>query len=155
MKTVNKNKVLFVLTGRKVETILQEGGAQAWRIDAKRAMNNCEYVVCIQNHKQEYHDITSEHAGHHEAFLIGKLKKVVESDYGKDRKKLLFSEYAPIPIPLPNQWSGNRNPVGYEDLKTFSEALKEHGNIREDIKELEFKTMPPVQQPAIPDAEKP
>ena len=67
MGTIGKHRAIFVLTGRGIETILAEGGSQAWTIDSNRA-SDCEYVVCIQNHKQDYFDHKQLSAPHHTAF---------------------------------------------------------------------------------------
>jgi hypothetical protein len=143
METIDKNKAIFVLTGRNIEMILTEGGSQAWTIDANRA-KDCEYVVCIQNHKQDYWD--SEHsAPHHTAFLVGKLSGIAAPDPGNDdkgtRKKLVFSEYAEID--LADKWPHYRNPVFYGNLEEFGI----------DVTALHFQPMP-VPQPA-PDVDKP
>ncbi|GAB3543399.1 hypothetical protein GCM10027343_16740 [Noviherbaspirillum agri] len=124
---MDKNMAIFVLTGRGIETMLAEGGSQAWTIDASRA-RDCKYVVCIQNHKQDFFNPRQLSAPHHTAFLIGKLAGIGAPDDGEDqkgnRKKLLFSEYAEINIP--DAWPGNRNPVFYgalEDLDINVDAL--------------------------------
>jgi hypothetical protein len=143
MKTIGKHMAIFVLTGRGIETMLAEGGSQAWAIDANRA-KDCEYVVCIQNHKQDYFDPRQLSAPHHTAFLVGKLAGTTAPDPGNDRtrKKLVFSEYAEID--LADKWPGHRNPVFYGDLEEFGI----------DVTTLHFQPMP-VQQPAAPDADKP
>jgi hypothetical protein len=145
METIDKNMAIFVLTGRGTEKMLEEGGSQAWKIDANRA-KKCKYVVCIQNHKQNIFDKEQLSAMHHTAFLVGKLIGTGEPDDPKDkkegRKKLLFGEYAEIN--LPDKWPGNQNPVFYGNLEEFSI----------DVTALNFKPMP-VQQPAAPDIEKP
>jgi hypothetical protein len=38
MKAIDKHMAIFVLTGRGIETILAEGGSQAWAIDANRVL---------------------------------------------------------------------------------------------------------------------
>ena len=143
METINKHMAIFVLTGRNIEMILAEGGSQAWTLDTNRA-KHCEYVVCIQNHKQDYWD--SEYsAPHHTAFLVGKLSGIAAPDPGNDdkgtRKKLVFSEYAEID--LADKWPHYRNPVFYGNL--------EDHNI--DVSTLHFQPMP-VQQPAPPNVDK-
>lgn len=138
METFAKKMAIFVLTGRGVETILAEGGSQAWTIDTNRA-KDCEYVVCIQNHKQDHFDPKQLSALHHTAFLVGKLAGTVAPDpnNGGNRKKLVFSEYAEID--LADKWPGYRNPVFYGNLEEFGI----------DVMTLQFQPMP-VQQPAVP-----
>jgi hypothetical protein len=145
MKTIDKHMAIFVLTGRGIETMLAEGGSQAWTIDANRA-RDCEYVVCIQNHKQDYFDPKQLSAPHHTAFLVGKLACITAADPDCDdkgnRKKLVFSEFAEIDFP--DSWPGNRNPVFYSALEDM--------NI--DVAKLNFQPMP-IQEPAVPAADKP
>ena len=145
METIGKHRAIFVLTGRGIETILAEGGSQAWTIDSNRA-SDCEYVVCIQNHKQDYFDHKQLSAPHHTAFLVGKLAGLAAPDPGNDdkgtRKKLVFSEYAEIDIA--DKWPGNRNPVFYGDLDEMGI----------DVTALDFQPMP-VQEPVAPTEDKP
>jgi hypothetical protein len=145
METMHKHMAIFVLTGRGIETMLAEGGSQAWTIDANRA-RDCEYVVCIQNHKQDYFDPKQLSAPHHTAFLVGKLSGITTPDPGNDpngnRKKLAFSEYAEID--LADKWPGNRNPVFYGALEDM--------NI--DLAALNFQPMP-IQEPVVSAADKP
>ena len=145
MENNAKNMAIFVLTGRGIETMLAEGGSQAWTIDANR-VKDCEYVVCIQNHKQGYFDPKQLSAPHHTAFLVGKLAGTATPDPGNDdkgtRKKLVFSEYAEID--LADKWPGYRNPVFYGDLEEFGI----------NVAALHFQPMP-VQQPAASALDKP
>lgn len=145
METINKHKAIFVLTGRGIEKMLAEGGSQAWTIDANRA-KECEYVVCIQNHKQDYFEAMQFSAPHHTAFLVGKLAGIAIPDPGNDdkgtRKKLVFSEYAEID--LADKWPGYRNPVFYGDLEEFGI----------DVAALRFQPMP-VQHPVAPAVDEP
>jgi len=138
METIDKHMAVFVLTGRNIEIILAEGGSQAWVLDANRA-KDCEYVVCIQNHKQDYWD-SAHSAPHHTAFLVGKLSGIAVADPDNDekgtRKKLIFSEYAEID--LADKWPHYRNPVFYGNLE-------DHGI---DVSTLNFQPMP-TQQPAV------
>lgn len=144
METIDKHMAIFVLTGRGIETLLAEGGSQAWTLDANRA-RDCGYVVCIQNHKQDYFDPKQLSAPHHTAFLVGKLAAITAADPDDDdkgtRKKLVFSEYAEID--LADKWPGNRNPVFYGALEDM--------NI--DVTALHFQPMP-IQEPAVPAADK-
>lgn len=138
METISKHRAIYVLTGRGVETILEEGGSQAWVIDSNRA-KDCEYVVCIQNHHQDIFDPKQLSAPHHTAFLVGKLSGIAAPDPGNDdkgnRKKLVFSAFAEID--LANKWPGFRNPVFYGDLE----------DLGIDATTLNFQPMP-IQEPA-------
>ena len=130
MKTIDSSDVVCVLTARGIETILAEGGSQAWVLDAKRA-RQCQYVICVQN-RGFADDWGHVSAPHHTAFVIGRLKDVVRSKEAdcENRWHLLFSEYAEIDIP--EAWPGNRNPVLYATLQTFCINLDE----------LQFQPMP-------------
>ena len=140
METMDKNSAVCVLTARGIEKILEEGGSQAWVLDAKRA-RGCQYVVCIQN-RGFTDDWGHVSAPHHTAFVVGKLKEVVRSkeDDCENRWRLVFSEYAEIDVE--NAWPGNRNPVLYTDLEQFGIKLDE----------LEFHPMP--EQEPLPEAKR-
>ena len=121
-----------VLTARSLETILAEGGAQSWRLSARNA-GKCTYVVCVQNrkNKRKPKDWGDALAKHHTAFIVGRLKEVVQSQEEKcsGRWMLVFSEYAKIDIE--NAWPGHQNPVFYTSLQ----------NIGIDVKNLNFQLM--------------
>ena len=142
METNSKNSAIVVLTARGFDTVLSDGGSQAWVLDAKRA-RTFEYVVCVQNHgfSKDWGHVT---APHHTAFLIGRLKCVEQSQEDGCEKRwiLKFSEYAEIDIP--NAWPGNRNPVFYTDLESL--------NI--DVDNLVFQPMPEIEQELVPEKNK-
>jgi hypothetical protein len=133
METIDKFNAVCVLTARGIESILEDGGSQAWVLDAKRA-RKCEYVICVQN-RGFVDDWGHASADHHVAFLIGRLKDVVRSKEENCEKRwvLTFSEYAEINIP--NAWPGFRNPVFYTNLKHFGI----------DPQSLKFEPMPSVE----------
>ena len=133
MSKLKQHLAVCVLTGRGAGTMLAEGGSQAWVLDANR-VRECEYVVCIQNHHQNYFPKAQLSAPHHTAFLVGRLAGTVSSDLGNvekgNRKKLVFSEYAEIN--LSGKWPGYRNPVFYGTLEDMGI----------DITALKFQPMP-------------
>ena len=131
-----ESNAVCVLSARGLEKILEEGGSQAWVLDAKRA-RTCEYVVVVQNRDfadngDDWGNVSAEH---HNAFIVGRLKGVVRSsEVGNGNRWMLqFSEYAEIDIA--DAWPGNRNPVFYTDLKSM--------NI--DVASLRFEAMPDVE----------
>ena len=138
MKSNAGNNAVVVLTARGFDTVLRDGGSQAWVLDAKRA-RTCQYVVCVQNHgfANDWGHVT---APHHAAFLVGRLKSVEPSQEEdcENRWILKFSEYAVIDIP--NAWPGNRNPVYYAELESLGI----------DINRLEFRPMPTSSQEESP-----
>lgn len=135
MDTISGPRVedtIVVLTARGIEKILEEGGSQAWVLDAKRA-RQCEYVLCVQN-RGFTDDWGSATAPHHSAFMVGRLKEVVPSALEDCEKRwmLVFLEYAEID--LPNSWPGHRNPVFYGSLRDL---------LNLEPSELSFESMPP------------
>lgn len=137
METIRPENTVCVLTARGIEALLNEGGSQAWVLDARRA-RKCEYVICIQNTALQ-DDWGTASAAHHEAFIVGRLKDVVAAtDPGcEGRWKLTFSEYAEIAAP--NAWPGNRNPVFYTDLDSFLT------NFGINPSSLKFEPMPVIE----------
>lgn len=127
----HQEDAVCVLTANGLETLLEEGGSQAWVLDAKRA-GQCLYVVCIQN-RTPATNLGKPTADHHTAFLVAKLDRVVRSqDPGNEKRWFLgFSEYAELDVT--DAWPGYRNPVFYTNFK-------EHFGL--DIADLEFHPMP-------------
>jgi hypothetical protein len=103
-------EVTVVFTAKSVETILNEGGSSAWRLDRNHA-RQCAYAVCTRN---AYAKWVEGSEPHHSAFLIGKISDVVPAPGREGRYLLLFSEYALVDIP--DTWKGDRNPVRYATL---------------------------------------
>ncbi|VTU14348.1 hypothetical protein [Variovorax sp. RA8] len=125
------HKAICVLTARGLDRILAEGGTQAWVLDNGRAAR-FKYVVCVQN-RGFADDWGKASATHHAAFVVGKLKDVVEvpnNSSDKPRWLLTFSEYAEVDVP--GAWPGYRNPVWYTDLE----------GIGIELGKLSFKPMP-------------
>ena len=132
-----KNSTVSVFTARGIARILSEGGSQAWALDAQRAAG-CEYLVCVQN-RGFPDDWGQASAPHKDAFLVGKISKVLPSTEDPDvtdRSIIMISAYAEISIP--HAWPGNRNPVRYT-------TLDEMGI---DVDALNFKPMPKMDPPA-------
>ena len=105
---------LVVFTAKSADTIVREGGSQAWKLDPVRA-KKCEWLVCTQNaHNPEaYADGNEPHGS---AFLIGRISRISPADKGEGegRWKIEFSQYARIS--QRNVWTGDRNPVRYTSL---------------------------------------
>ena len=139
METIKKTPAICVLTARGIETILAEGGSQAWVLDARRA-RKYKYVVCVQN-RGFTDDWGKVSAPHHTAFIVGKLKDVVRSQEKgcADRWLLTFSEYAEVDVP--DAWPGFRNPVLYTDLESFPI----------DVEALQFHPMPVPAPTTVPE----
>ncbi|MEN8641075.1 hypothetical protein [Pseudomonas sichuanensis] len=110
---VGKIPCVVVFTNRGRNRLWLEGGSQSWRIDASRA-SKYEYVVCVQNRNESWGEPS---APHKNAFLIGKIDRIVPSKECPDRQKIEFSRSAEISVP--DMWDGNRNPVAYMTLGDF------------------------------------
>ncbi|WP_312589478.1 hypothetical protein [Comamonas terrigena] len=124
-----KADTVCVFTARGFQQILDEGGSQAWVLDAKRAAT-CKYVVCVQN-RHEQGDWAHPSEDHKQAFIVGRLQRArTLKNSTPVRVMLEFSAYAEISID--DAWNGQRNPVRYT-------TLEELGIDEED---LNFQPMP-------------
>ena len=125
---------VVVLTREGPETILSDGGSQAWRLDKNRA-GESEFLVCVQNrHNGDWGNATEPHGT---AFLIGHITEVVPSPKRLKRWLIKIEDYARINVP--NVWQAWRFPVRYMSLE----------ELQTDPTTLEFKPMP---EPAIEEA---
>jgi len=106
-------QTMIIFTAKSVDTILQEGGSAAWRLDRNHA-RQCDYAVCTRNAYSDWGDGTEPH---HTGFLVGKIRDVVPAADRPDRFLIQFSEYARINVP--DAWVGGRNPVRYGDLESL------------------------------------
>ena len=88
-------KVLTVLTFKSVETLLNEGGTQAWVLNRKRVLT-CDYVVCARHRQGPWKPEGPE--PHKHAFLVGKIRDVVPADEA-GRWRVEFSEFAIVDGP--------------------------------------------------------
>jgi hypothetical protein len=107
---------VVTFTARNSRWVLEDGGSQAWRLDADRVRRS-EYLVCTQNqHNTE--GFGEPAAEHRAAFLIGRISDVVPSPEEPNRWLIRISEY--IECNIPNIWgkSGHtRYPVRYTTLE--------------------------------------
>jgi hypothetical protein len=103
------NSAVVVFTFRPIPMILEEGGSQAWSLNANNARRRT-YVVMVRN---RYHEGAGSEE-HGAAFMVGRLSVVEASPERSDRYILRFDEYA-ILDPQPVVWPGSRNPVWYLD----------------------------------------
>jgi hypothetical protein len=126
---------VLVFTARGFDTIIREGGSQAWVLDQVRA-RQCEYLVCSQNRRTDWGDGRAEHGS---AFLIGRIADVVPStDEGRQQRWLIrISEFAQLN--MPKLWEGLRNPVKYTTLEELGI----------DQSKLAFQPMPETSTPGL------
>lgn len=106
---------IVVFTARSPERIVNEGGSQAWVLNAARA-KNCEYLVCTQNRHNPDHEFSDATEPHGAGFLIGKVSGIRPSQEpgDKDRWQVAINQFARIE--MPNLWDHGRNPVRYTSL---------------------------------------
>lgn len=116
--------VLTVFTFRPIELILEEGGSQAWALNADNA-RRCTRLVCTRN---RFHEGSGPEE-HGAAFLVGKISGIEPSPENPERFIVRISEYALLE-PQPIVWPGARNPVWYvedlSDLQIDESALEWH-----------------------------
>jgi len=110
---MSNESAIMTMTARGPDRILSEGGSQAWVLNPANARKH-DYLIALQNqHNGRWGGATEPHGT---AFLIGKIKAVVQADdpdAEEGRYKIEISNYARINIPL--EWKG-RNPVRYVTL---------------------------------------
>jgi hypothetical protein len=115
----------------------QKAGPSSWRLDRNHA-RRCEYAVCTRNAHANWVEGSEDHQA---AFLVGRVKDVVQSRDHEGRWLVEFSEYALYN--MPNVWKGDRNPVRYETM----------ADLGIDPLSLKFEPMPqPQPQPEIDDS---
>lgn len=119
-------EAIVVFTAKSVERLLQEGGTSSWRLDRNHA-RKCAFAVCTRNANADWVEGSE---AHHSAFLVGKVREVVQSPDREDRYLVQFSEYALVNIP--DVWKGERNPVKYASM----------GDLGIDPSKLKWKDMP-------------
>ena len=117
---------IAIYTGKPTETILEEGGSQAWVLDRKNAQNAVYGVLCYN----PYAEWSKGNVNHGAAFFIGKISGVTTSPIYPERSIVLFDEYAEVN--LPDIWGGWRNPIKYTSLEELGI----------DIANLNFQPMP-------------
>lgn len=120
------NSAIAVFTGKSVDTIMEDGGTQSWKLDQRNA-RKYEYVVLCRNTHAEWASSDSLHGA---AFIVGRNSEIVRSAENPDRWKILFSEYAELD--QPDVWGGWRNPVKYSSLEELGIG----------VEDLDFQTMP-------------
>jgi hypothetical protein len=102
---------VVTFTTENVQTILSQGGSQAWHLDADRARRS-EYLVCVQNRRHA--EFREPGAAHRAAFLLGRISDVVPSPKRPDRWFIVISEF--MELAIPDAWN-QRYPVQYTMLE--------------------------------------
>ena len=125
-----KSDTIIVLTGRTVESMVNAGGSQAWRLVADH-VRRMEYIVCTRNNRPIWGEGAEEHRS---AFLVAKIRDVIPSPEEPQRWMVRFSEYARIK--KPEVWrKGDRNPIRYG-------CIAELGI---DVRKLRWERMPDIE----------
>jgi hypothetical protein len=128
---------VVVFTRQGVETILRDGGTGRWKLRPNRVLQHRRFAVCTRNAK---HPKVEGPEAHRSAFLVGKIKDVVQSSAKPGRYWIKFSEYALVNVP--DVWKKiHRNPVKYT-------MIEELGI---DPSTLEWKPMPAAKEPPEPE----
>lgn len=142
MNEFEDTRCVAVFTARSPQRILQEGGSQAWSLDAAR-VRTLPYVVCVQNQNNPDRDFSDASEPHGSAYLVGRISDVIPSpeDPTSGRWMIQISEYTTIQNPK-NVWKGWRNPVKYGELEDFEI----------DLSKLKFHSVAEIQSdlPAPP-----
>lgn len=130
-----KRNVALTFTCRGRDRILKDGGSGDWTINPGRALDYVEYVVCCQNlnPKRKGDDWGEASHKHGEAFIVGRVKDVVQvktEPQKKKRYRFMFSEFATVEVE--KMWGKERFPVRY---------LHE-SDLPFEISELKFKPLP-------------
>lgn len=109
---------IVVFTARSPERIVNEGGSQAWVLNAARA-KNCAWLVCTQNRHNPDHEFSDATEPHGTAFLLGKVSGIRQTNEvskdGKQRWLIAISAFARIDVQ--DAWDHGRNPVRYTSLE--------------------------------------
>ncbi|MBI5136497.1 MAG: hypothetical protein HZA24_04065 [Nitrospirae bacterium] len=144
---MSQEEAIVVFTARSPERIVEEGGSQAWVLDAAHA-RRCSWLVCTQNRHNANDDFSDATEAHGSAFLVGKVARVVKAAEtergGRPRWLITISEF--VRVDVPDFWGHERNPVRY-----LSRPELEKKGIKLD--ELVFEPMPDTPaRPAAPSA---
>jgi hypothetical protein len=110
--------VLFTWEPRSM--ILKQGGSRAWSLKPANA-RRCSYIICTRNRYFADAEPGVQAAAPEEqgaAFLVGKISAIEPAPDNRNRYVIRFSEFADLD-PQPVIWPGHRNPVWYNDIRTF------------------------------------
>lgn len=138
-------RCVAVFTARSPQRILQEGGSQAWALDAAR-VRALPFLVCVQNQNNPDRDFSDASEPHGSAFLVGRISDVIPSPEAPSSGRWLIQicEYSTVQNPK-NVWQGWRNPVKYGRLEDFDI----------DVSKLVFHAVSEIQKDIGPSPQKP
>jgi hypothetical protein len=112
---------VVVFSGKNLDTIREDGGSGHWTARATR-VENCEYVICVRNRREQWAATDLEHGT---AFLIAKIAKVAPSSY-PGRIIITFENYAKLHVP--DAWrtltGGQRFPIAYNQTSEITKKLR-------------------------------
>ena len=126
---------IAVFTGKKLETLLSQGGSGPW-VGSSERVKQQEYLVCIRK-------ATPGSELHGNAFFVGKISAVEAHGFDRRGQQRWFYKVSEFAVPtqnIPWHW---RNPVRYTTLE----------DLGIDLKKLEFTPAPvPTQDLPPPEA---
>jgi hypothetical protein len=112
---------VVVFSGKNLDTIREDGGSGHWTARATR-VENCEYVICVRNRREQWAATDLEHGT---AFLIAKITKVLPSSY-PGRIVISFENYAKLHVA--DAWrtltGGQRFPIAYDQTSEIARKLR-------------------------------
>lgn len=112
---------VIVFSGKNIATILEERGCGHWTARSER-VENCEYLVCVRNRREQWAAADLEHGT---AFLIARIAGTTPSMY-PGRIVITFEKYAKILVP--DAWrlltDGQRFPVAYDKTSEILRKLR-------------------------------
>jgi hypothetical protein len=143
-------RCVAVFTARSPQRILQEGGSQAWVLDAAR-VRTLPFIVCIQNQNNPDRDFSNASEPHGSAFLVGRISDVIPSpeDPNCGRWMVQISDYSTVQNPR-NVWHW-RNPVRYGALEDFDIDFSKL--VFHSVSKFQTDLGPSPQQPTRPQAD--
>jgi hypothetical protein len=102
---------VVTFTAENLQTILSQGGSQAWHLNVDRARRS-EYLICTQNRRHK--EFREPGAAHRAAFLLGRIADVVQSPKRPDRWFIVISEF--VELEISEVWD-QRYPIRYTTLE--------------------------------------
>lgn len=141
---VTNTSCIVVLTSRSIERMLNEGGSQAWVLNAKQARSR-HYLVCCWNPGGNY-AVSNEDRHRGEAFLVAPITAIEPAPDNPERYIIRFTKYAPVSVP--NIWNGQRNPVRYSMLEALE--IEPDDLVFQDIPSNLRKASPSIAEGSVP-----
>lgn len=143
-------RCVAVFTARSPQRILQEGGSQAWTLDAAR-VRTLPFIVCVQNQNNPDRDFSDASEPHGSAFLVGRISDVIPSPEGPNSGRWMIQINKYSTVQNPKVWQGWRNPVKYGRLEDFDIDVSKL--VFHSVAEIQKDLGSAPQQPTLPRAD--